>query len=186
MHQWKGRLQSETEGYPFENGPPFSVGGQGKYPPEAGGQGPQNGVDDSAAGLPGDAVTVTFTGTATRDMTMGFDVSYTDALGAAQAARGTMPIASGDTAAEIATAWTAELQSLMLDTDVVVTNPAAGQVLMSTVEIVVQVIDGCTILYANTGVSASVSGPMAAKKAVAKPKVGTKKKTPQQTAEDMA
>jgi len=149
LHQWKGRLQNQTEGYPFENGPPFrSPAGEPIFPVEAGGAGPQNGIDDSVSGFPGPTVVFTFTGTATRAMTLIMDVAYLT-VGLEQASvEVRVPVANGATATAIATAVAAALTGAIDPQDIVVTANA-GAVTLTCVDQENQMVDGYFILYAN-------------------------------------
>lgn len=148
LHEWKGRLQNQTEGYPFDNGPPFFKGGSAAWPARAGGQFPINGVSVAIAGFPGTTVTATFAGTSTGNMTARIVVAYTDILVVQQVAEVEVPIAVGATAAVIAAAVGAALNAAILDTDMTVAV-AGAVVTLTVVDDETQIIDGLYALVAN-------------------------------------
>lgn len=148
FHQWKGRLQNQTEGYPFVNGPPFRVAGQGRFPVEAGGEPPQNGVNIVVADFPGAEVTFTVSGTANRAMTLVWSLSYVDNAGAEKTDKGQLAITNGQTAAAIATAWAAQVSGLVSSGDLTI-GAAAGVVTITVVDEGTQLVNGYYTVFAN-------------------------------------
>lgn len=121
MHQWKGRMQARTQGYPFDNGPAFLVSGAPAVP-NADAAGPYAGVDDSVVGDD-----ITFTGPSTSALTVSVTVSY-DSAGGVLWAGFKDTIASGQTATQIAAAVAAVLTA----PSGLTATPSAGVVALSS------------------------------------------------------
>lgn len=143
LHQWKGRLQNQTEGYPFVNGPPFlDRAGNPVFPDEAGV------ATYTVEGFPGPVVTFKFLGEASGDHTVVWQLAYRNIALEETVDDATFPVTAGESAADVAAAFKTSLESQIAGTDIVVSISGAD-VTLTCVDQEGQTINGYYLGYAN-------------------------------------
>ena len=142
FHQWKGRLQNQTEGYPFENDPPFlDLAGNPVFPHEAGV------AAYTVDGFPGPVVTFNFLGEVSEPHTIVWQLAYRDISLTETVADANFPVTAGESAADVAAAFKTSLEAEILNTDIVITISGAS-VTLTCVDEVGQTINGYYLGYA--------------------------------------